>query len=306
MFVGIRDVTLFQAGYDSLREGLKAVGAVAVEVALTRDLRLPAADDSLETGLSVVGAAQAGRVAGLYAEAGFRPCALFVANNFNGPDPAAEVAHVIDAMCVAQALGVPVVRLDGAMSGPDRLSRRRRAALYVQALERVLQATVARPVVLAIENHGRQGNDPVWLHAVLDELPPARVGLTLDPANLYWAGYPLSQVYEFVEELAPRVAHVHVKNLTYPEWLRERRRPVGWEYDRCVCPIPEGDLDFSRVAALLKAAGYRGALAIEDESLAKYPSSDRPRLLQAAVGYLESSLACVGETAAAAESSNSL
>lgn len=299
MFVGIRDVTLFQAGYDSLREGLHALGPVAVEVALTRDLRLPAPDDSLETGLSAASAAQAGRIAAIYAEAGLRPCALFVANNFNGPDPAAEVAHVVDAVGVAEALGVPVVRLDGAMSGPDRLSRRRRAALYVQALERVLEATSASTVLLAIENHGRQGNDPAWLRAVLDDLPPERVGLTLDPANLYWAGYPRSQVYDLVDKLAPRVAHVHVKNLTYPEGLREQRRPVGWEYDRCVCPIPVGDLDFAKVTSTLKTAGYRGGLAIEDESLAKSSFADRPRLLEEAVHYLEACLARSGETVAA-------
>ncbi len=303
MFVGIRDVTLFQAGYDSLREGLKALGPVAVEVALTRDLRLPAPDDSLETAISAASTAQARQVAAAYAESDLRPCALFVANNFNGPDPTAEVAHVAAAVGVAEALGVPVVRLDGAMSGPDRLSRRRRAALYVHALERVLEVTPTAAVVLAIENHGRQGNDSAWLHAVLDDLPPPRVGLTLDPANLYWAGYPLSQVYALLEELAVRVAHVHVKNLTYPAALRERHRPVGWEYDRCVCPIPEGDLDFAKVAGLLKAAGYRGALVIEDESLAKACSAARPRLLQEAVTYLETALACSSETVAVAGAS---
>ncbi len=304
MFAAFRDVTLFQAGFDSLRQGLAALGLARVEVALTRNLCLPALEDSLHRSLSAASLPQAQQAASAYRSAGVEPCVLFVVNNFNGPDPQAEIAHVTRAVEVAQAMSVPIVRLDGAMSGPDRLPRRRRVALYVRAMEQVLQATPAAHVVLAIENHGRQGNDSHWLQEVLAALPPGRVGLALDPANLYWAGYPLSQVYDLIADFAPRVLHVHTKNLTYPPAMRERRRPAGWEYGSCVCPLPEGDLDYARVARLLAASGYQGALAIEDESLAKYPPPERPALLQWALRYLCSSLPAPDETAGVEKSSN--
>ena len=162
------------------------------------------------------------------------------------------------------------------MSGPDRLSRRRRVGLYVRALEQVLAATPDSSVVLAVENHGRQGNDIHWLQELLAALPTPRVALTLDPANLYWAGYPLAEVYDLSAQFAPRVAHLHAKNLTYPANVRERRRPAGWEYGCCVCPLPEGDVDYPRLLRLLAAAGYPGALAVEDESLAKFPRPSAP------------------------------
>ena len=43
-----------------------------------------------------------------------------------------------------------------------------------------------------------------------------RFGLTLDAANFYWAGYPLSRIYELVEQFVPRTRHVHCKNIDYP------------------------------------------------------------------------------------------
>jgi sugar phosphate isomerase/epimerase len=303
MFVAVRDVTLFQAGEDSLRAGLARVGVAWVEVGVTRELRVPGLEDSLEVGVSAATAGEAAAVAAAYREAGVGVCALMVANNFNAPDGEAEGAHIVRAVGVAEALGAPVVRLDGAMSGLERLSRRRRIGLCARALEEVLEATSDSAVVLAVENHGRQGNDCLWLEGLLAAVPTPRVALTLDPANLYWAGYPLAQVYELVESFAPRVAHVHAKNLTYPPAVREQRRPVGWEYGCCVCPLAEGDVDYARIARLLAAAGYRGALANEDESLAKYRPAERPELLRRGVRYLEAAVGAVGETERAGKAS---
>lgn len=286
MYVSIREVTVFQAGFDSLRQGLQCLGLSAVEIALSRNLRIPALEDSLEASLSVATPEATAQAAHLYREASLRVSALFLANNFNAPDRKAEVAWAIEAVRVAEAFGARVVRLDGAMSGPDRLSRRRRVALYAECLQQVLEATPGSEVCLAVENHGRQGGDLAWLEELLAAMPSPRVGLTLDPANLYWAGYPLSRIYRIVARLAPRVRNVHVKNIAYPEPSRERQRPLGWEYGCCVCPAPEGDLDFERLACLLAATGYSGALTIEEEALAKYPPPERPRLLQGDVAYL--------------------
>jgi len=257
-----------------------------VEAALTSHLTLPAPVDSLHPGLSVRTPAEIAAAAEAYAACGCRLCALFLPTNFNAPRRDPEVDWTVTALEIARGLGVGVVRVDGAMSGPDHLTRRRRVALFTEAVERILAATPGSPVRLAIENHGRQGNDLAWLEEVLARTDPARVGLTLDPANLYWAGASLSEVYAAVERLAPRVFHVHLKNVRYPEAVRERSRPLGWEYGRCVAPVLAGDLDYRRILALLRAAGYAGALALEEESLAKVPPAERAGLLRKTVEAL--------------------
>jgi len=290
MYPAIRDVTLLQAGFDSLRQGLAELGVPAVEVAISRNLRVPASENSLEESWEVATPRQAEQVAQRYREAKVAPCALFIANNFNAPDREAEIAWTVAAVRAAEDLGVGVVRLDGAMSGHERLTRGRRADLYREALERVLAATDGSSVLLAIENHGRQGNDLAWLDQVLSDVEVARVGLTLDPANLYGAGYPLSEVYNLVEHLAPRVFHVHVKNIAYPAHMRERHRPRGWEYGCCVCPAHRGDLDYGRIIRLLATAGYQGALALEDESLGKFEPLERAQLLCETVVCLQAEI----------------
>jgi len=154
----------------------------------------------------------------------------------------------------------------------------------------VLAQTPEAQAALAVENHGRQGNDLIWLEDLLRRADSPRVGLTLDPANLYWAGYPLEQVYEITARLAPRVLHLHAKNLGHPEALRQRRRPLGWAYDGCVCPLAAGDLDYRRLLALLRAAGYPGAVAIEEEALGSLAPTQRAELLRQDVAYLQSCL----------------
>ena len=290
MEIAIRDVTLYQAGFDHLTEGSAQVGLRRLEVALSRTLGLPAPQESLRQRLPAGGEEERRAAREAYREAGLELCALFVPNNFNAPDREAEVAWVVEAVGVADALGVPVVRLDGAMSGPERLNRRRRVALYAEALEQVLERTPQAQAALAVENHGRQGNDLIWLEDLLRQADSPRVGLTLDPANLYWAGYPLEQVYEIAARLAPRVLHLHAKNLGYPEALRQRRRPLGWAYDSCVCPLAAGDLDYCRLLGLLRAVGYPGVVAIEEEALGSFSPTQRAELLRQDVAYLQSCL----------------
>lgn len=286
MILAIRDVTLFQAGFDDLCPGLRELGLEAVEAALTRHLTVPAPTDSLRLGLSVRTPAEVAAARETYVAAECPVCALFVPTNFNAPRRDPEIEWTVAALGIAEGLGVGVVRVDGAMSGPDHLTRRRRVVLFTEAVERILAATPDCGVRLAIENHGRQGNDLAWLGEVLNRTDPQRVGLTLDPANLYWAGASLSEVYAWVARLAPRVFHVHLKNVRYPAGVRERTRPLGWEYGHCVVPVLAGDLDYRRVLGLLGEAGYDGALAIEDESLAKFTRAERPELLRQTVATL--------------------
>jgi sugar phosphate isomerase/epimerase len=117
------------------------------------------------------------------------------------------------------------------------------------------------------------------------------LGLTLDTGNFYWFGHPISRVYEIMRQFAYKVKHTHIKNISYPAEIREQQRPIGYEYGKYVCPIPDGDIDHQVVVNILKEAGYAGDLCIEDESLGKFAPEERRKVLRGDAEYLKSLVA---------------
>ena len=155
-------------------------------------------------------------------------------------------------------------------------------------IRNALGQTADTGVPLGVENHGRTSNRVEFLEALFSAVDSERMGLTLDTGNFYWYGYPLSLDYEIREKFAPRVKHTHVKNIKYPEDRRELTREPGWEYGKYVSPVPDGDIDHGRVAGILKAAGYEGGFALEDESYGKFDEATRTANLLRNIEHLKS------------------
>lgn len=288
MFVSIRDEIVFAAGYKQLGEGLKDLGYQAVELLVQRDDTVPALQPvegkerlrlSGEEGLAEL-KRQAEAV-------GVQICALCMGNNFNAADREAEISWAVRTVEAAANLGVPVVRVDPLLKGEPHRSPEETQALVVRALSEILQRTADSGVDLGIENHGGIGNDPEFLGYVLSTVNSPRLGLTLDSGNFYWRGWPLSKVYAIFERFARDVKHTHIKNIAYPEEVRESERAIGYEYGRYVSPIYEGDIDLSRYVRLLKQAGYSRDLCMEDESLGRYTEVERRENLRKGRQYLE-------------------
>jgi sugar phosphate isomerase/epimerase len=287
VYVAVRDVTLFQGGYPSVLQGLKDLGLTAVELAVGRNVSVLHLTSSFAGPRAILTDREGMTdLRAEYAEAGIHISGLMVASNFNAEDLESEIAWVVGAVHLADALGADAVRVDAAMTGQRELSFPRRVSLYAVAVRRILEATPEAATPLAIENHGLQGSDPRWLREVLDALGSPRVGVALDTANFYWAGLSLASVYHAIEEFAPSVKHVHCKNLCLEPERREVQRERGWGYGDYACPIPDGDVDHARVAKLLCDAGYEGGLNIEDESLGKFTEEERPRQLRRDVEHL--------------------
>jgi len=287
MYVGIRDVCLFQAGYDNIAEAMDELDLVALELAVDRNMCIPSAEGSLgRPRLSIADELAAIDASEVYARQGMQITSLLLANNFNAQNQAAEIQWARKTLEAAEIVGAEVVRIDAAMTGQKTLPASRRVDIFASAVEEVLDKTADSTVALAVENHGLQGNDPMWLNALLQRVDDERFGLTLDAANFYWAGYPLSRVYELVEQFAPCTRHVHCKNIDYPSAYQQRHRPLGWEYGQYVMPVDQGNIDYSKIVQILAEAGYQGGLHIEDESLAKFAPAERHRSLRRQVEYL--------------------
>jgi len=106
MYVGIRDVCLFQAGYDNIAKGMDELDLVALELAVDRNMCIPAAEGSLgRPRLSIADELAAIEASEAYARQGMQITSLLLANNFNAENQAAEIQWARKARAAAQIVG---------------------------------------------------------------------------------------------------------------------------------------------------------------------------------------------------------
>ena len=282
LLVAVRDAHLRDTSKKSCWEALQSVGAEGVEVEVKDDLSLPGMPHP-ERGYSIADDAGIERVAADAKAAGVRIAAFCLHNSFD-QRPEFELDWVVKASRAAKALGTPVLRLD---FWPRKLSGDEFLEFAVDMGKKLVEKTEDSGVSFGVENHGEVTNQPEFLDKLLGGVGSKRFGLTLDTGNFYWFGHTLSSLYEIYQTLAPRVHHTHMKSIKYPEVSREKRRARGWEYAKYNCPIYEGDIDFAKVIAILKKAGYKNALCIEDESLGKVQNGERGAILRKEVEFLK-------------------
>lgn len=262
--------------------GLKTVGAEGVQLQVAEDLSLPNLTTP-ETKYTIATPDDIARVAAAAKAAGIKITAFCMANRFDS-QPEKQLSWCGQAARAAQQLGVPAIRIDVV---PEKLSREEFQKQAIAALTKIMADTEPTGVRFGIENHGSTTNDPTFLSAVLSGVGSKRLGVTLDTANFYWYGHPLSKVYELYEQFAPFAVHTHLKSIKYPESEREKQRERGWKYDEYACPIDEGDIDFARVIAILKKASYPGDLCIEDEYLGRLTPEQAAQRLSKQIQYLK-------------------
>ena len=291
MYAAVRDGCLHGAAFPTLRAGMDAVGVNAVELAIDRQMQVVSVDDGWDTRVALTSAAALAAYRQELDAAGLRATELMLSNDFSRPDLADEVAWVVRCTGAAAALGARAMRIEAAMNAHQgSWDETKCRAVFTDCMKRVLEATDDFPVVYGIENHGVQGNRYEFLSKVIDGVGSPRFGMTLDTANFYWSGMPLSEVHRVIEQLAPATRHTHVKNINYPADQREVRRQVGWRYEEYSCALPDGDIDIPLVIEQLRSAGYRGSLCIENESLGRYPERERQGMLRREAAYLEECL----------------
>jgi sugar phosphate isomerase/epimerase len=284
MFVAVRDVSLKHANIECLKV-VGELGIGAVDLLVDRTLTTERFFDAAGESYDLASGEGLARFKADISAAGISVCGVELGTDFAADDLAAEVRWMVDACALADDLGAPVVRIDpwlreGKMDTDAFLSR------MAGAVRDAIGATDG--IDLGVENHGRHGNQPEFMEKLLAEVDSDRFGLTLDTGNFYWAGHPLDEVYEIMARLAPAAKYTHVKNISYPAETRQQQREVGWEYLKYVAPIPDGDIDHSRVVAILSEAGYDRALVIEDESHVSRNAEEFAQVLKRGVAHLRS------------------
>ena len=272
MYISVRGEHLLQNAFGSLKTGLDAMAINNVELEYFRDRSVLSLDGSNGETIPLATESDVNDFISYCDKLGYKVCALLLHNNFAAEDIDAELEWVISCIKAADQIGAKTVRIDAIMSTELDWPLEKRVQRFTDCMGKILDATSNYDVELGIENHGVKGNEPDFLDLVMGEVNSPRLGVTIDIANFYWYGYPLSRVYEIIEHLAPRVKHTHIKNIEYPADMREIQRELGYEYGTYVSPLRDGDIDIPRVIKTLKSAGYEGDLCIEDESLIRWDS----------------------------------
>jgi L-ribulose-5-phosphate 3-epimerase len=188
-------------------------------------------------------------------------CGFSTHQTFVSPDAEVRkknIDHTIRCIELAYELGIPTIRVNtgrwGTTKDFDELMKNKGIeprlegysddegfAWVIASLEQCLPKAERCGVVLGLENHWGLGRDAAGVLRVLDAIKSPWLQATLDTGNF------LENQYEQYEELAPRACLVQAK--TY--------FGGGTWYTL--------DIDYDRVAAMLKKHRYQGYVSLEFE-----------------------------------------
>ena len=159
---------------------------------------------------------------------------------------------------VAADLKAPVSRIFGG----GRVPPEQQAAAMEQVKRGLLEVTAhaaKKGVVLALENHGgipRSGEDQV---ALIKAVNSPYLRATVDVGNYMSGG---QEGAEGTRIAAKHCAYVHFKDFIK---VPSKENPWGWDVRSCTVGV--GAVDHAACLKRLKAAGYKGWIALEYEGL---------------------------------------
>lgn len=194
-------------------------------------------------------------------EAGISLCGFSTHQGFLSPDEAKRqknIDHTIHCIELAYAMGIPTMRVNtgtwGTSKDFDDLMAHRGIEpplegyteqngfdWVIAAYEKILPTAEKCGVTLGLENHWGLGRTPEGVLKIIDAIKSPWLQATLDTGNF------LEDPYDRLELMAPKAVYVQAK--TY--------YGGGLWYTL--------DLDYSRIAALLKKHFYRGFVSLEFE-----------------------------------------
>ncbi|RPH99373.1 MAG: sugar phosphate isomerase/epimerase [Calditrichaeota bacterium] len=193
-------------------------------------------------------------------------CGLSIHQGFVTPDAEkrqADIDHTIKMIEMAYTLGIPCMRLNTGrwrtVADFDEFMKKRGIEpplpgysdenafpWVIEAIEKCLPTAAECGVTLALENHWGLGRTPEGLLHIVQAVNSPWLKILMDTGNF------LEDPYDKLEQIAPETVFVQAK--TYYG---------GGVYYTL-------DLDYERIAAILKKVNYRGYISLEFEGEQDY------------------------------------
>jgi sugar phosphate isomerase/epimerase len=208
-------------------------------------------------------------------DAGFAMPMMCYSPDFTHPDPAfraREVEKEKAAIDLTAALGGTTCRVLSGQRRPD-VSRAEGVRWTVEAIEACLPRAEERGVILAMENHYKDGfwefpefaqKADVFLE-IIDRIDSPWFGVNYDPSNAIVAGDDPLWILERVKD---RVVSMHASDRYLKggslDDLRQSDGTLGYSPLLSHGVIGQGLNDYDRIFEILRSAGFAGWVSIED------------------------------------------
>ena len=170
--------------------------------------------------------------------------------------PEISVPYLQKAIRLAAAIGAPVVNTDEGIR-PSWVSLEDAFAVMKYTLTTVLRTAERYGIAIGIEPHQAISRTTSGLLriATLVESPLLRVNY--DTGNAYLGG---EDPYEGLKAVQHLLVHIHAKDISIQHAEAEKGKVTGTPVG---CACGDGVIDWAKVIAILRAAGFHGVLSVE-------------------------------------------
>jgi sugar phosphate isomerase/epimerase len=149
------------------------------------------------------------------------------------------------AIRVAAEIGVPVVNTDEGIKA-KWTTPEEDFVLMKYTLQEAAFIAERRGVKIGLECHAQYSKTPDGLDKIYNLVKSPSIGINLDTGNAYLAG---QDVYAWLERVAPRLVHLHAKDISDEHSSRELGKVTGTPVG---CACGDGVLDWKRIIGIVK------------------------------------------------------